>query len=188
MPEARLDTPLSYEAMTAIGSGLGAAGFIVFDDETDFVAVAARRRTIPRGRVVRSVHAVQARRARRRQLLDRIARSDGEALDLLSVDEHLQTITDGARCFLATQHQRVVGSLVSTYPDAFQAHIDGATPPVDVMLIAPMTELHEQRATLDDSQRDKQPDWTHDSVDSGKSPAERLENEHGPALVPHRRP
>jgi NADH-quinone oxidoreductase subunit F len=27
-----LDTPLSYEAMEAIGSGLGTAAFIVFDD------------------------------------------------------------------------------------------------------------------------------------------------------------
>ena len=38
--EDELDTPASYEAMAAVGSGLGAAGFIVFDDTTDFAAVA----------------------------------------------------------------------------------------------------------------------------------------------------
>src|SRR5205823_3710446 len=36
-----LDTPVSYEALAAIGSGLGSAGFIVFDDADDLVAVAA---------------------------------------------------------------------------------------------------------------------------------------------------
>ena len=38
---ARLDTPLTYEDMEAAGSGLGACGFIVFDDADDMVAVAA---------------------------------------------------------------------------------------------------------------------------------------------------
>ena len=32
---------MSYEALAAIGSGLGSAGFIVFDDEDDLVAEAA---------------------------------------------------------------------------------------------------------------------------------------------------
>ena len=39
-PPSQFDTPASHEAMRAIGSGLGAAGFIVFDDATDFAAVA----------------------------------------------------------------------------------------------------------------------------------------------------
>jgi NADH-quinone oxidoreductase subunit F len=38
---AALDTPLSYEAFAAIGSGLGSGGFAVFDDRDDLVAVAA---------------------------------------------------------------------------------------------------------------------------------------------------
>ena len=37
---AHVDTPLSYEGMAAIGSGLGACGFIVYDDTADMVAVA----------------------------------------------------------------------------------------------------------------------------------------------------
>ena len=40
IPSSRLDTPLTYEDMERIGSGLGSAGFIVFDDTTDPVAVA----------------------------------------------------------------------------------------------------------------------------------------------------
>ena len=40
VPAAQFDTPISYEAMAAIGTGLGTGGFIVFDDSTDLVAVA----------------------------------------------------------------------------------------------------------------------------------------------------
>src|SRR5438445_1187691 len=39
LPASLLDTPISYEAMQAVGSGLGATGFIVFDDSTDLVAL-----------------------------------------------------------------------------------------------------------------------------------------------------
>ncbi len=41
----RFDTVLGYETMAAIGAGLGTGGFIVFDDETDLVAVAHASRT-----------------------------------------------------------------------------------------------------------------------------------------------
>jgi NADH:ubiquinone oxidoreductase subunit F (NADH-binding) len=174
VPEAQLDTPLSYEAMTAIGSGLGAAGFIVFDDETDLVAVAAG---VSRFLAVESCGQCTPCKEDGlavAELLDRTAHSDAHELDLLAIDEHLQTITDGARCFLAHQHQHVIGSLLATYPDAFRAHIDAAAPPVDPMPIAAITELRDQRAELDDAQRDKQPDWTFDAADSGNTPVERL--------------
>ena len=40
LPADALDTPLTWEAMAAAGGGLGAAGFIVLDDQVDLVAVA----------------------------------------------------------------------------------------------------------------------------------------------------
>ena len=41
LSEDELDTPLSYEGMEAIGSGLGSGGFIVYDDTTCAVEVGA---------------------------------------------------------------------------------------------------------------------------------------------------
>ena len=72
----QLDTPLTYEAMAAVGSGLGAGGFIVLDDDDDLVAVAAGRRPLPRRRVVRAVHAVQAGRAGDRRPAGRALRGE----------------------------------------------------------------------------------------------------------------
>ena len=40
IPGDRLDAPLSYEGLEAAGGGLGAAGFIVYDDTADMIAVA----------------------------------------------------------------------------------------------------------------------------------------------------
>src|SRR6476659_5419184 len=41
IPAAKLDTPASWEGFQAIGSGLGAAAFIVIDDRVDIAAVGA---------------------------------------------------------------------------------------------------------------------------------------------------
>lgn len=41
LTEAELETPMSFEAMAAIGSGLGSGGFIVYDDTTCAVEVGA---------------------------------------------------------------------------------------------------------------------------------------------------
>ena len=42
--------------------------------------------------------------------------------------------------------------------------------------IAELRDIADGRATLDDSHRTKQPDWTHDAVDSGQWPADRLDD------------
>lgn len=174
VPAEQLDTPLSYEAMQAIGTGLGAAGFIVFDDETDFAAVA---HGVSRFLAVEScgqcTPCKQDGLALSR-ILDRVRRSDAHDIDLLAIDDHLRTITDGARCFLATQHQRVVGSIVEHFGDQLRAHAEGKVEPAADELIAPLRGLAHGHATLDERQALKQPDWSYDAVDSGKTPAERF--------------
>ena len=51
----------SYEGFAAIGSGMGAAGFIVYDDTACMVDAAYRLLAVPVDRVVRPVPALQAR-------------------------------------------------------------------------------------------------------------------------------
>jgi hypothetical protein len=172
--EAQLDTPLTYEAMQAIGSGLGAAGFIVFDDETDFAAVA---HGVSKFLAVESCG--QCTPCKQdglaiADLLDGIRRSDGSDRDLVEVDRLLQTVTEGARCFLATQHQRVVGSIASGYADSLRAHAEREVKGAPEVLIAPIVDLVGVTVTFDERQAAKQPDWSFDAVDSGKAPVDRL--------------
>ena len=94
---------------------------------------------------------------------------------------------DEARCGLAGQQQRVIGSLLSLFPDAVQAHCEDArgvhqppqrhSPlPDDPVLIAPLIDITDDgRAIVDERQRAKQPDWTFDESYSGQSPADRLD-------------
>ena len=91
----RFDTPASHEGMKAIGSGLGAAGFIVFDDATDFAEVAYGA---SRFLAVESCGQCtpSTKRYRLATIFDRVRRSEATDLDVLSIDDHLRTVTDGA--------------------------------------------------------------------------------------------
>jgi NADH-quinone oxidoreductase subunit F len=176
VPAESFDAPVSYEGMQAIGSGLGAAGFIVFDDATDFAAVAHGVSKFLAVESCGQCSPCKQDGLAVAELLDRVRRSEATELELLAVDDHLRTITDGARCFLAQQHQRVVGSIVAGFAGQLRAHVDGQAKAADAELIAPITDLADGDARLDERQREKQPDWSFDPIDSGKPPVERLGN------------
>jgi NADH:ubiquinone oxidoreductase subunit F (NADH-binding) len=179
LPGDRLDTPVSYEGMVAAGTGLGAAGFIVFDQATDVVAVA---HGVARFLAVESCG--QCTPCKQDGLaiaaaLDRLRRSDAEPDDLTVVEDRLATVADGARCYLATQHQLVVSSALALFPDAVAGHAHGDAPAAEVELIVPIVDIVEGAAVLDDGQLAKQPDWSFDAEDSGQSPADRFDQAEG---------
>jgi NADH-quinone oxidoreductase subunit F len=170
----RFDAPVSYEAMRAIGTGLGTGGFIVFDDTTDFVAVAAgvsRFLGIEScGQCVPCKQAGLELAAR----LERMCKDEADEVDLVEIDKRLGTVADSARCNLALQHQLVVDSIRRLFPTDARAHTIADAQPTEPELIAAIVDIDDGRAALDDRQRAKQPDWTYDSVDSGKWPANRF--------------
>ncbi len=175
VPAALLDTPLTYEDMEAAGSGLGAAGFIVLDDETDLVAFAAG---VSRFLAVESCG--QCTPCKQdglaiSVLLDAMRRSEAEPADLDEVQDRLDTVADGARCYLANQQERVIRSALTLFPEPFVAHLERRLGAVDATLVAPILDIVDDRAILDERQADKQPDWTFDAEDSGQSPADRVD-------------
>jgi NADH:ubiquinone oxidoreductase subunit F (NADH-binding) len=172
-----LDTPLTYEAMAAIGSGLGCGAFIVFDDETDFVAVAAG---VARFLAIESCG--QCTPCKQdglalAELFERVARSDADDDELAAIDDHLTTVADSARCNLASQFQAVLGSVLTDHLDQVDAHARAAVPPADVVLVAPIVDLADGVVALEESHRAKQPDWSYDEVWSGQAPADQREGE-----------
>jgi NADH-quinone oxidoreductase subunit F len=169
----QFDTAVSYEAMQAIETGLGTGGFIVFDDTTDFLAVAAG---VSRFLSIESCgQCVPCKRdgLELAVLLERMS-SDANDIDLVDVDKRLGTVADSARCNLALQHQLVVGSIRRLFPTAARAHTTADNQQVEPELIAAIVEIDDGRAELDEGQRAKQPDWSHDPFDSGKWPATRF--------------
>lgn len=171
---AQLDTELSYEAMSAIGSGLGSAGFIVIADDTDVVGLAAG---VSRFLAIESCGQCTPCKEgglEIARLLDDAAKGEAAANDLVTIKERLATVADGARCSLASQHQAVVGSLLNAFDKQIGARFQPDVTPVAVHLIAALVDIGEQDAIVDASFADKQPDWTFDDVDSGKTPVERF--------------
>src|SRR5215510_11517430 len=174
-----LDTPLSYEAMEAAGSGLGAAGFIVFDDETDFVALAAAASRFLAVESCGQCVPCKQDGMTIAHALDLVRQSAATPHDLDVIDERVMTVADSARCSLATQHQRVVGSIRAAFPEQFDAHVHGHIEAADAYPFAPLVDVRAGEAHVDVHELTKQPDWTYDRVDSGKMPAERLAVEGG---------
>jgi NADH:ubiquinone oxidoreductase subunit F (NADH-binding) len=183
IPEDLLDTPVSYEGLAGIGSGLGSGGFLVFDDEDDLTAVVAG---VSRFLAVESCGQCTPCKRDGLALSDRLARlsrSQADAHELDEIRELVATVADEARCSLATQHQVVVRSLLERFPDELARH-DRGSDPAEPMEIAELIDIVDGEATIDERHRDKQPDWTYDEVDSGQSPADRLGEHREPEALP----
>jgi NADH-quinone oxidoreductase subunit F len=176
LPAAALDTPVTYDDLRAAGGGLGAAGFIVFDDTADLVAVAAG---VARFLAVESCG--QCRHCKDdglvlADLLAKLAASAATERDVDQIGRHLEVVADGARCNLPMQQQAVVGSVLQNFPDAVAAHVGADGTGTEPVFIAELARIVDGRAVLQEAQRTKQPDWTHDPVDSGQWPADRLDD------------
>jgi len=158
----QLDTPISYEGMEAAGTGLGAVGFIVYDDTADMVAVA---HTLSRFLYVESCGQCPACKFGTGEVtayLERILAGTATDHDVEVISARLDTVTDANRCFLGAQEQRVVGSILGAFPEEFVAHLEGRLPPPSSPEPVPkLVDIRDGVARYDERQARKQPDWTY---------------------------
>ena len=90
------DMPVSYEAMREAGTGLGTGGFILFDDATDFVAVAAG---VSRFLSVESCgQCVPCKQdgLELAEILERMCRDNANDADLAELDKRIGTVAERA--------------------------------------------------------------------------------------------
>jgi NADH-quinone oxidoreductase subunit F len=168
-----LDLPISYEALRERGSGLGSASFIVIDDAVHPIAVAAGASRFLAVESCGQCTACKQDGLEISGLLTKISAGAGIDDDLQTIEKRLGTITDGARCSLAAQHQVVVGSILEHFAKAVADQV-GVNDAVEPYVLAELLRIDDGASTIDDEFVTKQPDWTHDELDSGQSPAERL--------------
>jgi NADH:ubiquinone oxidoreductase subunit F (NADH-binding) len=155
-----LDVGVGYEGLAAAGSGLGSAGFIVYDDTRSMLAVA---RMVSRFLYVESCGQCRACKQGCGEVtrhLDTMATGQGEIGDVDVIARRLRIVTDQNRCFLGEQEQRVVSSLLRTFPEDFVAELEhpGHLEPLPVPKIV---DLRDGVATYDDTIMRKRPDWTY---------------------------
>ena len=158
-----LRTPLTYEDMAAIGSGLGAVGFAVYDDTACMVEVAFQ---YSRFLWIESCGQCPPCKLGTQEItyrLNEIAACRGTEEDVAVIGARLGNVTDANRCFLGTEEQQVIRSILRAFPEEFAAHLEGNCPTPRNDLIAPkIVELADGVVTYDERHRKKLPDWTYD--------------------------
>jgi NADH:ubiquinone oxidoreductase subunit F (NADH-binding) len=157
----RLDAPCSYEGLEAAGSGMGAAGFLVLDDRASMLEVA---RVVSRFLAVESCGQCPACKlgcGAVTEGLDLLATGEALPEDVETIAYRLRTCTDGNRCYLPVQEQRVVGSVVTAFADEVNLALDGSPLPSRGFVLPKLVDLADGRATYDERQALKRPDWTY---------------------------
>jgi hypothetical protein len=121
----QLDTPLAFETFAAVGSGLGAAGFIVYDDTACMVDVAT---VLSRFLYVESCGQCPPCKLGTGAItsaLDDIAAGRGADASLEVLNHWLSVVADANRCFLPVEEQQVIGAMLRMFPEDFEAHLHG---------------------------------------------------------------
>lgn len=157
-----LGTPLTYEDMQAVGSGLGAAGFIVYDDSacmvevattlSNFLYVESCGQCLPcklgTGHITRALLAIRE--------------GNGSESELDEIEERLRIVADANRCYLPVQEQNLISSILRLFPDDVAAHLGSSCPAGKRTIPTPkVVDLVDGVVTYDQRQELKRPDWTY---------------------------
>ncbi|NNE95160.1 MAG: hypothetical protein HKN24_03950, partial [Acidimicrobiales bacterium] len=139
----------------AAGTGLGTGGFIVFDDRTDPAELA---HAVSKFLGVESCGQCSACKLGCQHVTEVLAGLDGitEGPVYGDLRARLASVTDASRCFLPSQEQRVIASLL---PDMRNPH---ARRPSRGIEITKIVDLDNGRFVLDHKQARKRPDWTYE--------------------------
>jgi NADH-quinone oxidoreductase subunit F len=166
----QLGTALTYEAFEQAGSGMGAGGFIVYDDTACMVEVA---RLFSRFLAVESCGQCPPCKIGSQAITERLARIEagaGTEQDVAEIGGWLDRVTDGNRCYLAVEERVLVASMLRAFPEEFTAHLEGNGCPFPRPVVFPkLVDLGGGRAVYDDGYHLKQPDWTYADMPSPTS-------------------
>src|SRR5919197_3722026 len=118
------DTPMDFDAMAEIGTGLGSAGFIVYDDSACMVKVA---HVYSRFLYVESCAQCIPCKLHSETitgLLQQIDRGEGTEDHVARILRSCRMVTDGQRCYLSTAESLVVQSIVRVFVGELAAHLE----------------------------------------------------------------
>jgi NADH-quinone oxidoreductase subunit F len=161
----QLDTPLDFESMREVGSGLGAGGFAAYDDSTCIVEVA---RLFARFLHVESCAQCPPCKLNSADILEVLEQLDrGEDPGELDVAlERARTVTDGQKCALPTGTSLLMQSLLLTFQDEFTRHRGNSCTNQRGLVLPKLVELDpgSGRFVYDEEYAAKRPDWTYSTT------------------------
>ncbi len=164
IPADRLDTPADFGSLALIGSGLGSAGFVVYDESRSMPRVA---QAFARFLYVESCNQCTACKHGLRlasTALDEIFDpTEASPDDLERALYGARSAPQGNRCYLPQEGATLIPRLVERYREEFDAQIARPTAesaPIPVPLLADFDET-KGAFVLEESFARKQPDWSY---------------------------
>ena len=157
-----LDVPVSYEGFGAIGSGMGSAGFVVYDDTTCMVDAAYRLSRFLSIESCGQCPPCKLGSSAITEHLERLETGIGDDGDIAAIGGWLERVTDGNRCYLAVEEQIMVSSVLRAFPEEFAEHVElGRCPRPRRLPVPKLLDLADGRAVYDETFWRKRPDWSY---------------------------
>jgi NADH-quinone oxidoreductase subunit F len=167
----QLDTPLTFDAMRKVGTGLGSGGFVVYDDSACIV-----RATLAFSRFLYIESCAQCPACKHgtraiTELLERIDRGDGSEVDVETILARAYTVTDAQRCALPTGETLIAQSAVQVFGPEFVEHFGRECPRPRDIPVPKIVDFDQEAGdfVLDERYRRKRPDWTYEDTEPGGS-------------------
>jgi len=162
LPE-QLDTPLDFDAMRAVGSGLGSAGFVVYDETACIVRIAHAFSRFLYVESCAQCPACKHGTGQITELLEGLDRGEGAEVEVETVLARCLTVTDGQRCALPTGESLLIQSAVQLFGPEFGEHFGRGCPRPRDIDVPKLVDFDDRsgRFVYDERYRRKQPDWTY---------------------------
>ena len=124
LPEAQLDTPITYETMREQGSMMGSGGLIVMDESTCMVDIAHYFLRFAESESCGNCTPCRIGTRVLLDTLDKITRGDGEPRDLITMQRAADTMAKTALCGLGQAASNPVTSSLRYFLDEYEDHIN----------------------------------------------------------------
>ncbi len=156
------DVALCFAAFAARGGALGAAGFAVYDDSRNLTSVA---RELTRFLAVESCGQCPPCKTGTMSLTERLLAIEtgaGTDDDLEKMNRSLRTVTDANRCYIGTEAQTLVSSVLRRFPDDIARSLERDAAPLEPVLVPLVKDITPDGVAIyDERHARKLPDWTY---------------------------
>ena len=162
MVPQELDTPMDFDSMREVGSGLGAGGFAVFDDSACMVQAAYRYSRFLAVESCGQCPACKFGTGEATEALATLESGRGSDRDIELVLVRSRSATDGQKCALPTGESLLMQSLVQVFDEEFRRHIGADCPlPRELPFHKIVDRDRSGRFVYDVDYVHRQPDWTY---------------------------
>ena len=160
---SELDAPMDFDSLKKFGSGLGAAGFAVFDDSACMVKAAW---LYSRFLAVESCGQCPACKFGTGAVTELLAKIEAEGASDQAIEAVLARArgsTDGQKCALPTGESLLIQSLVQVFAHEFRSHDSGMCPLPRELVFHKIVDWDAAggRFVYDRDYASKQTDWTY---------------------------